>query len=218
MLPFWRGAMGSPREDVDRCGFYYGRHRISGPQLKVARGLPGDEGDEGEPAIQLDARQRAFEQDGLNPAGEAVAGAGSRRSAGSQRYFFGADASKYGAGFASIDGLEVRGADPNGGQTRIMRDHFAGKDVFDADGFGDLEVGGMAENLVERTGLVDAAFDEDSDPIAKREGFDAVVGDDDTGDAARDQRAAQLVAHARASNGVKRGERLIEQQNIGFED
>ena len=87
-----------------------------------------------------------------------------------------------------------------------------GDDVLDTHGLGDVDIGGMAEDLREWTALADLAVDQDRDPVAESKGFDAVVRDDDAGDAALGQSAAELMAQARAGGGVQRGERLIEQQ------
>src|SRR5581483_5832451 len=113
--------------------------------------------------------------------GETIARAGSGGRAWYKGDFFGADTSEHGAGLAGVHAFQVSGANLNGRQTGSPGDYLARKNVFHADGFGHLHVGGMPEHLVQGTGLMDTTVDQDRHPISKRESLYPIVGDDDAG-------------------------------------
>jgi hypothetical protein len=72
------------------------------------------------------------------------------------------------------------------------------------------------DQLGRRTGLEQAAGDEDADPVGQRGRVLVVVGDEQRWERERVQELAQLGPDARTRVGVESRERLVEQEDAGI--
>src|ERR1043166_5340730 len=87
------------RAQVNAGRFDYRGYAIAGGQAQLGGRLRGDQRDQGESAVELDAGQRAFQNYGADGSGQAIARGAGGGLAG-ERNVFGADAGEAGAGLA----------------------------------------------------------------------------------------------------------------------
>jgi hypothetical protein len=87
----------------------------------------------------------------------------------------------------------------------------------DADERGDGFVGRSGEDVLRCAKLMDAAVDEDGNPIAEAEGLRAVVGDEDRGSTRIGEDAIEVFDQCGTGRGVEGGKRLVEEQDLGLE-
>ena len=76
---------------------------------------------------------------------------------------------------------------------------------------------GVQINLFGRAHLLQAALVHDAQPVGERERFFLIVSDEQERDADAALDGFQLGADLLAKVGVERGERFVEQQNVGFQ-
>ena len=97
--------------------------------------------------------------------------------------------------------------------TQLQGEHVRLGDV--GDEVPDVLVGRGADDLVGRADLDDLAVAHDQDPVAQLERLGEVVGDEHHRLADLLVQADDLVLHVAADQGVERGERLVEEQDVG---
>jgi hypothetical protein len=118
---------------VDGGGFHDGGHGIALAQLKFGGGLRGDEGDQWESAIEFDAGERAFERDGADAGGNAIAHRRWGSGVAGDSDILGVNADKHRPGLTGIDALQARRSDLEREESRFPRGDFGGENIFDAE-------------------------------------------------------------------------------------
>ena len=100
---------------------------------------------------------------------------------------------------------------------RVVRPRVAPVEV-EADEPGDVRRAGAAGELGRGAGLHDPPGLEHDDPVGEDHGVERVVGDEDGRPGELPQVPGEVGAHVQPRAGVERGERLVEQEQVGVGD
>ena len=232
-----RALAGVLGDDVGGGGFEGGGDAAADVEVEIFQRRLGDGDDEAPGCVvgwdgawviddEAEADDGAGGFDGGDGGGEVVAGAAdidvviAGGSFGMDGDLLGADAEEGGVGHVMErfgGDLEAVIAEAVDGDA--LGDGFerGGPDVFDADEFGDVRVGGSGEEALGRSGLADGAGDEDDDFVGEAEGFVAVVGDEEGGDAGLAGDAGKVFDEGGTGGWIECGEGFVEEEEFGLD-